>query len=241
MNNIQFQWSKALLLFLVGAVCVIAFVIWDAYRKARPNPLPVASITQQSTVDAIEVADREKQKAPSAPSTPSQQSIQSRPITSKIEDSLSLQIEKDGYNKKLLDRFVKYGTELIVAIEQREADKGAAEEAMALAARLGELRLIANEPLPYVTANVPGPPGTARWPGMAPELIKDPERRKAYEAALRENVVNNEKRGWLIGANASQSGLVAHLSAALSRMQDAGFLSTEKRKEILLAAKGALP
>ena len=73
---------------------------------------------------------------------------------------------------------------------------------------------------------------------MSPNDIKDPERRKAYEAARQQNAVDNIKRSWLIQAHATHSQLVIHLDSALTRMKQAGIITREEADEVLLLSRG---
>ena len=230
------------------AMCVVAAVVsvmGIAFRQRWSNSegssRVVVSRIEPTNLNNVQNMGSESEHQPPATPEPPRQPTPSTALASAVTDSFEIQIQKDGYEPKLLDRFEKYGQDAIVAFEGATGERSRAE-AKALATRLKELSIISAEPLPRVSANVRVPPGPGpSWSGMSPSDIKDPERRKAYVAARQQNAVDNKKRSWLIQAQSTHSLLVIHLDFALTRMRQAGTITAKEADEVLLLSRGEQP
>ena len=220
---------------MIGVFATVGCVIWIASLKKRSisegGSIAVVSSTESSIV---QYGGSKSHHQPPATSEPRPLPTPRPSLASGVTDSFQSQIETDGYEPKILDRFVKYAQDAIVGFEHATGAR-AANEAKALATRLEELSIISAEPLPLVSFNVLVPPGAGpSWSGMSPSDIKDPERRKAYEAARQQNAVDNKKRSWLIQARSRHSQLVIHLDSALSRMKQASTITREEADAVLV-------
>jgi hypothetical protein len=142
-------------------------------------------------------------------------------FSSSVTEEFHVQVEKDGFQEALLDRFERQTREELKQMERMSPGR-VHDTASEIAARLRDLHEVCSQPIPQVVGHVRVPPDS----GLT------------YDQALTQMREANKKRSWLIDATGKHGEMVAQLDSLLSRLQRQGSISSDAVEEILRKARG---